>query len=178
MASPIITLSSDDETSCYDDFSDSLSNDGSTMPTLAQDPSLTVLQSHKYPDLGALVTCIQEWARDNGFAFVKRRVSNYRVFDDKRLPTYFLIECDRGPSRPSESRGQRTTATQKIDCPFKIKASATVGANWRWSFKSRVIITIRRVLIPLSTLCIVDGPKASKNSRLSSMIGDHLLLVR
>ncbi|KAG5963732.1 hypothetical protein E4U57_005934 [Claviceps arundinis] len=88
-----------------------------------------------YDSFDELYNFVQAWARSNGVAFVKKRGSNFREIDGTRIATRRLLLCDRGPARPSTSRGLRQTPTQRADCPIRITASVTMRNNLRWSYK-------------------------------------------
>ncbi len=81
--------------------------------------------SELYESFEALFRYLNAWAIGNGAGFVKKSPYNYR----EGAPTAYLILCDRGPTRPSASKGFRNASTQKLDCEFKITASKTKKNN-------------------------------------------------
>lgn len=64
---------------------------------------------------------VQAFAKDNGFAVVKMKPSNKR----EGIYCRYELHCDRGHRRPQRGEGLRSTSTRKIDCPWKMIASAT-----------------------------------------------------
>ena len=78
--------------------------------------------------LDELFKSVQDFAKSNGFAVVKKRAGNKR----NNVHTYCEFHCDRGESRPSRSEGVRNTSTRKIDCPWKMIASAGRRDDWRY----------------------------------------------
>ena len=78
--------------------------------------------------LDELFQSVQDFAKLNGFAVVKKRAGNKH----NNVHTYCEFHCDRGESRPSEGAGIRNTSTRKIDCPWKMIASAGKRDNWHY----------------------------------------------
>lgn len=76
-----------------------------------------------------LYNFLQSFYRDNGAALVKKNAGNYIEVDGRRFPTRYSLVCDRGASRPPRGEGVRKTATSKVDCQFKLTASATRKSN-------------------------------------------------
>lgn len=110
-----------------------LAAEGEAIPSPAADLEVTEVPplppSVLYDSFDDLFNFLQAWARSNGVGFVKKAASNRREINGTKIPTYWLLLCDRGPARPSESRGHRQTSTQKVDCPVQISASATQKNN-------------------------------------------------
>jgi hypothetical protein len=88
-----------------------------------------------FDSLDDLVASVQQHQRENGACVVRRNYANYRDFEGSKKPTYCQLLCDRGARRPIESTGLRNTASRKLNCPFKLTASATKPSGWRWSYK-------------------------------------------
>ncbi|KAG6081175.1 hypothetical protein E4U16_007727 [Claviceps sp. LM84 group G4] len=89
-----------------------------------------------YDTFDDLFNFLQAWARSNGVTFVKKSSSNPREVNGTKIATRRLVLCDRGPGRPSTSRGLRCQKpSRKTDCPFRIITSATIKNNWRWSYR-------------------------------------------
>ncbi|PHH90039.1 hypothetical protein CDD83_4665 [Cordyceps sp. RAO-2017] len=78
---------------------------------------------------------IQGFHRDNGAALVKKSSSRKRDIRGQTMPGHYVLVCDRGPRRASESAGIRKTSTQKLDCPVKITASTTKATDWKWTYR-------------------------------------------
>ncbi|KAG6111801.1 hypothetical protein E4U14_002279 [Claviceps sp. LM454 group G7] len=91
--------------------------------------------SELYDSFDDLFNFLQGWARSNGVAFVKKSASNLREINGTKIAAHRLLLCDRGPGRPSRSRGLRRIPSQKADCPIRITASVTMKNNWRWSYR-------------------------------------------
>ena len=87
--------------------------------------------SQLYDSFQTLYNTVQSWAKTSGAAFIKKNPGNYRDLDGSgtRVPTYYVLQCDRGPGRPSRGTGLRQTSTTKNDCAYKITASATKKNN-------------------------------------------------
>ncbi|KAG6044117.1 hypothetical protein E4U39_003696 [Claviceps sp. Clav50 group G5] len=89
-----------------------------------------------YDSFDDLFNFLQAWARSNGVTFVKKSSSNPREVNGTKIATRRLVLCDRGPGRPSTSRGLRCPkSSRKTDCPFRIITSATMKNNWWWSYR-------------------------------------------
>ena len=83
-----------------------------------------------------LFNYLQTFARENGFAVIRRQASNYRDFGDGvKKASRYTICCDRDSIRASESVGLRQTATQKINCPWRGIAAARKDDDWKWTFR-------------------------------------------
>ncbi|KAG6307101.1 hypothetical protein E4U45_005602 [Claviceps purpurea] len=91
--------------------------------------------SELYDSFDDLFNFLQGWARSNGVAFVKKSASNPREINGTKIAAHRLVLCDRGPGRPSRSRGLRLIPSQKADCPIRITASVTMKNNLRWSYR-------------------------------------------
>ncbi|KYK56418.1 hypothetical protein DCS_03418 [Drechmeria coniospora] len=92
-------------------------------------------ESIEYPTMSALLDGLNAFYRDHGAAVVKKSASNYRVFNGKKQPSYYSVHCDRGPKRPSSSKGARRASSTKLDCPFRIVAAATAKHNFSWKYR-------------------------------------------
>ncbi|KAG5954640.1 hypothetical protein E4U56_007743, partial [Claviceps arundinis] len=106
------------------------SNDGNEVQEVPPLPPSVL-----YDSFDDLYNFVQAWARSNGVAFVKKSASNPREINGTIIATHRLLLCDRGPGRPSASRGLRRIPSQKEDCPIRITASVTMKNNLRWSYR-------------------------------------------
>ncbi|KAL3954621.1 hypothetical protein ACCO45_010184 [Purpureocillium lilacinum] len=98
-----------------------------------QDPPAP--ESGEYPTINALMAALNAFYVTRGAAVVKKSASNYRIVNGVRMPTYYSVNCDRGPRRASSSKGLRRASTLKLDCPFRIVAAATKASDFRWSYR-------------------------------------------
>ncbi|UNI23958.1 hypothetical protein JDV02_009745 [Purpureocillium takamizusanense] len=92
-------------------------------------------ESGEYSTVNDLMAALNAFYATRGAAVVKKSASNYRVVNGVRIPTYYSVNCDRGPRRASASKGLRRASTLKLDCPFRIVAAATKASNFRWSYR-------------------------------------------
>lgn len=92
-------------------------------------------ESGEYPTINALMAALNAFYVTRGAAVVKKSASNYRIVNGVRMPTYYSVNCDRGPRRASSSKGLRRASTLKLDCPFRIVAAATKASDFRWSYR-------------------------------------------
>ncbi|CCE29047.1 uncharacterized protein CPUR_02738 [Claviceps purpurea 20.1] len=90
-------------------------------------------QSTQFDSFDDLYDFLQSFHRDNGAALTKDRTRK-----KAGVMTSCVFVCDRGSRRPSASAGLRNTTTQKIDCPFKIVASTSKRAQWKWTYHVKV----------------------------------------
>lgn len=82
-----------------------------------------------YNSFNDLFNSLQAYYRNNGAAIVKKSPGNKAKVNGKLIPTYYSIVCDRGARRASQSSGVQKASTGKVNCPFKITASASKKAN-------------------------------------------------
>ena len=70
--------------------------------------------------VGEMMENIQKWAKDQGFAVVKRQGGNKWVSregdGDYR---YYGIYCAQGATRDAEGCGLRSSSTRKLDCSWR-----------------------------------------------------------
>lgn len=83
-----------------------------------------------------LFESVQAFAKDNGFAVVKKAAGNRHAGFG---PTYYELHCDRGASRPPRGSGVRNTSTRKIGCPWKMVATAPKGDGHLWRLRHQTI---------------------------------------
>ncbi|KAB5557883.1 hypothetical protein GE09DRAFT_92069 [Coniochaeta sp. 2T2.1] len=83
-----------------------------------------------YESFEDLLKTVQAAAKDQGFAIVKLRASNYR---NNKATRYDLV-CDRGGVKYNSTAKKRNPSTRKIDCPWKAKAVCEVQLNNQWRF--------------------------------------------
>ncbi|KAK1712219.1 uncharacterized protein BDZ83DRAFT_757090 [Colletotrichum acutatum] len=63
--------------------------------------------------IDALMATLQAFARDHGFAIVRRNSSKYVNGE----ATYDTLRCDRDAVRQTQGVGLRPSKTQKVGCP-------------------------------------------------------------
>lgn len=85
--------------------------------------------SAMYNSFNDLMDFLQAFHRENGAAIRIKRSSNPREINGETIPTYYALLCDRAGSQTSTSVGIRRSSTQRVDCPYKITASATKRTN-------------------------------------------------
>lgn len=85
--------------------------------------------AQEYDSFDELFISLQAYYRNNGAAIIKKSPGNKANVNGTVIPTYYSIVCDRGASRASQSSGTRKATTSKVNCPFKITASASKKAN-------------------------------------------------
>lgn len=85
--------------------------------------------AQEYDSFDELFNSLQSYYRNNGAAIIKKSPGNKVNVNGTVIPTYYSIVCDRGASRASQSSGLRKSTTGKVNCPFKLTASASKKAN-------------------------------------------------
>jgi hypothetical protein len=80
-----------------------------------------------------LVTAINDWASDRGYAFVARRSSKAKTLSQALTVTYI---CDHGGRPRSDQSSKRKTSSRRTDCLFSINAIES-NCKTQWAVKHR-----------------------------------------
>ncbi|KAI1326960.1 hypothetical protein F5Y16DRAFT_373326 [Xylariaceae sp. FL0255] len=69
-------------------------------------------------DMMTVFNSLQQFAKNNGFAIIRRNGRNYRLFagDEKKIPSTWTICCNRNAVKKSKSYGLRVVTTGKNNC--------------------------------------------------------------
>src|SRR6266566_8583998 len=106
---------------------------GTTSPDTSVDlppdipPTHRVLAGPAFESIDALMTALNDWARNNGLGFTKTQGSN-KSGDQY---TRYQIRCDRGGGRPSTAN-TRSVTTPKTGCTWQAVATAPKHTDKGW----------------------------------------------
>jgi hypothetical protein len=81
--------------------------------------------SHIFSTLNDLITAVNEFAGDQGYAVVKKRIKNSK----KGVLRKAVLRCDRGENPKPQEFGKRETSTRACDCSFEAVATLESGSG-------------------------------------------------
>ncbi|KAI1262255.1 hypothetical protein F5Y18DRAFT_397765 [Xylariaceae sp. FL1019] len=88
------------------------------------------------PKMQDMYDSLQAFAKENGFAIVRRQGRNSRKVDqDTKVITTYTISCNQDQKRPSKGLGKRNVKSMKKDCPWHGVLKSRSSSNWHWFFE-------------------------------------------